>query len=118
MLENESAEWERLSEHDREVDRRGYWQRIALRIQYWWYPIFKSHVYNCNINLWKLVLLLTWINDSVDNILALLHIVCVYTDARSSKDILWVLIVNGVIGPGSLRSYSRSKSQKNSFSFL
>lgn len=32
-------------------------------------------MYNCDINLWKLVLLLTWINDSVDNILAMLQIV-------------------------------------------
>lgn len=46
-------------------------ERSGLRIQYWWFPIFKSYVYNSNINLWKLVLLLTWINDSVDNILAL-----------------------------------------------
>lgn len=53
---------------------------FVLRIQYWWYPIFKSYVYNCNINLWKLVLLLTWINDSVDNILALLHIVYAEAD--------------------------------------
>lgn len=48
-------------------------EHFGLLIQYWWFPHINSYVYNSNMNLWKLVLLLTWMNDSVDNILALLH---------------------------------------------
>lgn len=90
-------------ESERETKRKP--ESFRLRIQYWWYPIFKSHVYNCNINLWKLVLLLTWINDSVDNILAIVHIVRsadMLMWAEEKKDIFRVLIVEFVTHFNSL----------------